>query len=96
LVDAGASLSALPSPWLTCNLDWHLMRTYRAHVTPSSTSSELGQEIDVKATAAIHKNLSVQALFGVFLPGEALKGIRGLKTDAATEQMLFVTVDATF
>jgi hypothetical protein len=26
LVDAGASLSALPSPWLTCNLDAHLSR----------------------------------------------------------------------
>lgn len=94
LVDAGAFLTAVPAAWLTCNLDWHLMRTYRAHV--ASDSSDLGQEVDVKATATIHKNLSVQALFGVFLPGDALKGIRGLKTDAATEQMLFVTVDATF
>lgn len=94
LVDAGAFLTAAPAQWLTCNLDWHLMRTYRAHV--ASNSSDLGQEVDVKATAAVHKNLSVQALFGVFLPGDALKGIRGLKTDAATEQMLFVTMDATF
>lgn len=94
LVDAGAFLTAVPATWLTCNLDWHLMRTYRAHV--ASSSSELGQEVDVKATASVHKNLSVQALFGVFLPGDALQGIRGLKTDAATEQMLFVTVDATF
>lgn len=94
LVDAGAFLTAAPSSWLTCNLDWHLMRTYRAHV--ASNSSDLGQEVDVKATATVHKNLSVQALFGVFLPGDALKGIRGLKSDPATEQMLFVTVDATF
>lgn len=94
LVDAGAGVFASPTAWLTTSVDYHLLRTLREHI--ASANSELGHEVDVKATAVVHKNLSVQAVYGLFLPGGALRGIRGLVASPATEQMLFVTVDANF
>lgn len=94
LVDAGAGVFASPAAWLTTSVDFHLLRTVSDHI--ATHSAELGQEIDVKATAVVHKNLSVQAVYGLFRPGDALQGIRGLAAAPAPEQMLFVTVDATF
>lgn len=95
LVDAGAGGSALVAEGLTAGAEWHWFHSYRPDL--KTKSSELGHEIDVKATYAVRKGLWLQAVYGVFMTGDAMRNLRAptVSGPLQVEQMLFLTVDAT-
>lgn len=95
LVDAGAGVGALVATGLTAGAELHWFTSMRPDL--ATDSSALGEEVDVKLTWAVKKGLWLQALYGVFAPGEAIRALRVPATTGtlALEQMLFVTVDAT-
>lgn len=95
LVDAGAGGSAQLTDGLTAGAEWHWFHSARPDLKTKST--DLGHEIDVKATYAVRKGLWLQAVYGVFLTGDAMRNLRAptVSGPLQVEQMLFVTVDAT-
>ncbi|MEZ4468901.1 MAG: alginate export family protein [bacterium] len=93
LLDAGGRLEAKPAEAWATAIDAHLLRT--AEPDPND-NSDLGLEIDASASLKKSDKLSFRLLYGIFLPGKAMAGVKGLPEDAdlATEHMVFFETDA--
>lgn len=95
LIDAGAKLVIGHAGPVKLMTTFHLLSTVKAE---ANDAKDLGKELDLKVIWPVRKGLAVRALWGMFMPGEAMGTLKGFnKGDAlATEHFGYLTVDATF
>ncbi|MCK6575465.1 alginate export family protein [Myxococcota bacterium] len=95
LMDVGARLGLSPVGGLRTTLDYHL---FRSMDKGPGDKSDFGQEIDVKADWKALPGVNVGLLYGVFLPGELMQGLKGIVDDGdlTAEHALYLTTDASF
>lgn len=91
LVDLGGRITVTPLPKLLLNADLHQFLSAEA-VNGEST---FGTEIDLKAVVSVYENLSLDAMFGVFIPGEAMRAVKGHAdtVDLSPETLAYTTLD---
>ena len=93
LVDAGGRIACKPMPNLGLHVDVHQLM---AMEPDPNDSRSFGTEIDVKLVAKVHENVSVRALYGIMLSGDALGTVKGTGPSPEKEQLAYLTVDTTF
>ena len=95
LLDAGAKLVIGKTGPVKLLATFHMFNTVEAD---ANDSKDLGKEIDVKVIWPVRKGLAVRALWGVFMPGEAMGTLKGFTKGAelATEHFGYLTIDAKF
>ncbi len=95
LLDAGARAGLSPVKGLTTTVAWHL---FRSMDDGPDDARAFGQEVDARADWKAMPGLSVGLLYGVFLPGELMQGLRGItdEGDLKAEHAMYLTTDASF
>ncbi len=89
LMDLGGVLSAVPADGLKVSANVH---NFRAMDTTNAT--DFGNEVDLKVVGKVAKGVKVDALYGIFMPGEAMGEIRGIASNKLqNEQLFFLTTD---
>lgn len=93
LMDLGGRVAVAPTEYLGLHLDAH---AFQALEPDAADETHFGTELDFVATWTTEMAVKGRALFGVFLPGEALRGPQGLPTgDLDMERLFFLTIDWT-
>jgi hypothetical protein len=95
LMDVGARVGLSPVSGLRTTVDYHL---FRSMDEGPGDASDFGQEIDVKADWKAMAGVNLGLLYGVFLPGELMQGLKGIVDDGdlKAEHALYLTTDASF
>lgn len=95
LMDVGGRVGVTPIAPLTASLAYHL---FRSMDEGPGGKSDFGQEMDVRVDWKALDGLSMGVLYGLFLPGELMQGLRGITDDGdlKAEQAFYLTTDATF
>lgn len=95
LMDIGAKVVARRLGPAKLFVTFHQLMAATADARGEST---FGQEIDVKIAAKVAESIGVRALYGVFVPGEAMRTARGIATGITlhTEHFAYLTLDAQF
>lgn len=95
LLDVGATLAVAPVVNTGLAIDAHVFRAMQEDA--KSKSNVFGDEFDVRWTQKWLPGISTSVLWGIFLPGDAMGGIRGITSAALEpEQLGYLTVDANF
>ncbi len=95
LIDAGVGLGVVPAKALKASLTGHLMRTTKSD---AAGASDLGIEVDTKIVWSVAQDVQLRALYGVFLPGEAMRTSKEIAAPAAlaVEHFAYLTCDVGF
>lgn len=93
LMDIGGRASLKPSDTVSAHVDYHLFQTVEAD--PAGEKA-LGSEINAKIAWKATDLWTVRTVYGVFLPGNAIKTVRGLKADPEKEHFGYLTSDVKF
>ncbi|PIE19247.1 MAG: hypothetical protein CSA66_02650 [Proteobacteria bacterium] len=88
LVDLGARLRLAPAEPVSVAVTAHLLSAQQDRGAEGS----YGTEIDVKAAWAASKHLTLDVMYGLFLPGDGLT----LGGDSDPEHFVYMTADAAF
>lgn len=93
LMDIGGQVFAMPiAKKLKAMASVHWFSTVEK---AANDEKNLGLEIDVKVIGIINQWVQIRALYGIFLPGEAMRAVRGIPTgtDLSPEHFVYVTTD---
>ena len=86
-----------PTPQLNVTFDWHLLRAPERNNLGSNpaisrlTSSDIGQEFSLTARWAMNRNLYLQTIASVGLPGKALRDAGATKNWSTLQASLYWT-----
>lgn len=94
LADVGGGLGASATDALTLHADFHHFRSAEA---AAGGARAFGNEVDFKVQWAAMENVAVRALYGLFLPGDAMRAPQDLDdtTDLEPEHLGYLTLDVT-
>lgn len=94
LMDIGGRIGLSPTEWFGLYVDFHHFRA--ANEDPNGESG-FGNELDVKLIFKPYKIVAVRAVYGMFMPDEAMRTPRGIAKDVdlQTEHMFYLTLDVT-
>ena len=95
LMDLGGRLGASATDELKLNVDFHHFRSVESD---TAGTNAFGNEIDGKVQWAATENLTLRALYGVFLPSDTMRAPKKLPQDVELkpEQFAYLEMDATF
>lgn len=94
LVDLGGKVGVAPTSWFATNLAFHHLRPAES----DAPGSAFGNELDLRLDFPFHDNAAIQSMFGVFLPGEAMRNREQIAEDEdlELEMLAYVTLDVHF
>lgn len=81
---------------LKVNVDGHYFMTVNG--VGDAKKTDLGTEVDLKLTYTYRPNIKFMMLYGVFMPGEAMRGLKGIWAGATLEmeQFSYFTTNVSF
>ncbi|MFW5738799.1 MAG: alginate export family protein [Myxococcota bacterium] len=92
LVDVGGRLGASATDEVALHADFHHLRS--AEATPAG-ARVFGNEVDFKVQWTAMDEVAVRALYGIFLPGDAIRAPNGIDeaADLEPEHLGYLTLD---
>lgn len=92
LVDIGGRIALQPHDRIALNVDLHLMSGASAD---ANGERNFGTEIDTKLKLEVMDKVALRILYGIFLPGEAMRTARGIApgADLSVEHLIYATLD---
>ena len=94
LVDLGGQLGASASEDVKLNADFHHLRSAESS---QAGDNVFGNEIDFKVQWAAMEHVAVRALYGIFLPGDAIRAPKkySQEVELKPEHLGYLTLDVT-
>ncbi len=93
LQDLGITLIATPFKKAKFFATFH---NFKATVKVNDDPVDFGNEIDLKLVYHFNRNISIDGLYGIFLPGELMKQLKGVTDNSKSENYFYSTFKVKF